>query len=499
MKVKNINLILCFVVLLCSCNDWLDLEPRTQKETSKLFSKQQGFEDALAGTYMELLHDRAYGEDLMMGKIEFLANLWTPAGKLEDLDGLLSGEEALCLHKYDHKTAISYFSQIYEQLYKVVLGSNAILQYIDRDTTIFEEGAYAMLKGEALAIRAFCHFDVLRLWGPVPGTEEEGKPILNYVKTVSLVPHAISTYDEFKNQLLEDLTIADSLLAIGYDKYRKGVFNDNNFFEHYPFRFSTFGVRALLARVWLWFGEDRLAYEYATGIIEDAKAGAIPAVKDASGSKLRLGGKDDFVKVKQYSLLVEHLLSLYQFDLETKYDALFGGESGESVPKVYKSSNSDLVARDVFDNRTTDYRYNLWDMLYSKDGESYFTLRKKYECSEDKIGAADRRYIPLIRLSEMYFIALETGDDLSEKYKLWIEFRVKRNVPAVAFPADKRGLQKVLMTEYRREFYGEGQVFYLYKRLNIGIEDFLWATPGMEINYVLPAPESENFYKTASN
>lgn len=492
---KNINLLLCLVLLTFSCNDWLDIDPRTQKETSELFLAQKGFEDALTGTYLNLMNDYAYGESLTMTKIEFLANLWTPSGGLDITQGGLTEEGALCLHQFDHGSVKETISNIYEQLYKAILGASSILEYVDNDLSIFEEGAYEMIKGEALAIRAMCHFDILRLWGPVPGTQTE-EPILNYVKTVSKIPHGISTYEEFKAQLFQDLNMADSLLAIGFEKYTDGAFEKNIYLRHYPFRFNVFAAKGLLARAHLWFGEDQLANEYASYVIQASKKQEIPAAADGSIATVRLGNRFEFELSKEYNLPVEHLLCLYHFDLEVKFKKLFGGESAVAAtsPLLYRDKISIIVARDIFDNITSDRRYAyLWEQWYASS-ERYFTLRKKYEC-DPKIDPYDRRYIPLIRLSEMYFIAIETGEDMTEKQNLWKEFRESRDVNAYPLPQSKEALQKLLLAEYRREFYGEGHTFYQYKRLNVSLDDFLWAVSDMNIQYVLPAPETENFYK----
>ena len=39
------------MIVLTSCNDWLDVEPETSVDEKKLFSTEQGFKDAMAGNY----------------------------------------------------------------------------------------------------------------------------------------------------------------------------------------------------------------------------------------------------------------------------------------------------------------------------------------------------------------------------------------------------------------------------------------------------------------
>ena len=53
MKIKNniytVLLAVGFTLMVCSCNDWLDVQPKSQVEDSELFTSQQGYKEALAG------------------------------------------------------------------------------------------------------------------------------------------------------------------------------------------------------------------------------------------------------------------------------------------------------------------------------------------------------------------------------------------------------------------------------------------------------------------
>ena len=46
--IKTFAVLLC-TALLSSCSDWLDVEPETSVDESKLFSPEQGCRDAMAG------------------------------------------------------------------------------------------------------------------------------------------------------------------------------------------------------------------------------------------------------------------------------------------------------------------------------------------------------------------------------------------------------------------------------------------------------------------
>ena len=75
--------------------------------------------------------------------------------------------------------------------------------------------------------------------------------------------------------------------------------------------------------------------------------------------------------------------------------------------------------------------------------------------------------MPLIRLAEMYLIkseALYRLGKMDEALATINQVRKARNLPALGeMPAD---FFTELVHEYRRELLGEGQLFFLYKRLN---------------------------------
>ena len=67
---------------------------------------------------------------------------------------------------------------------------------------------------------------------------------------------------------------------------------------------------------------------------------------------------------------------------------------------------------------------------------------------------------------------------------------------ATAFPGKQAVTEEILLLEMRKEFVGEGQLFYVYKRLNHDIigntsEDAVKANNGV---FVLPIPEEEIEY-----
>ena len=104
----------------------------------------------------------------------------------------------------------------------------------------------------------------------------------------------------------------------------------------------------------------------------------------------------------------------------------------------------------------------------------------------------------MIRMSEVYYIAAEAIFDSnpSEAIEYLKEVKKGRGVSFNKTGIGKEEFMNILVNDARREFLGEGQILYLYKRLNIPIktgdpyygEDVL---PTDEYA-VLPMPDSES-------
>src|SRR5690606_12113456 len=80
----------------------------------------------------------------------------------------------------------------------------------DAEDVFTTKGLSDLIRSECLGIRAMCHFDLLRLFGPVPGNTTAAS-VLPYVKTLSKTPHPHLGYEDFKAMLMEDLREAEAL------------------------------------------------------------------------------------------------------------------------------------------------------------------------------------------------------------------------------------------------------------------------------------------------
>ncbi|MNL41379.1 SusD family protein [compost metagenome] len=144
---------------------------------------------------------------------------------------------------------------------------------------------------------------------------------------------------------------------------------------------------------------------------------------------------------------------------------------------------------EYYDNAAEDFRYLYW---FAENNEGNFFLKKYAQRTEAAWPVAYRNKMPMIRLPEMYFIAAEAlkATNITKAAELINTVRTHRGLTNVSINAGN--FDAVLLQEFRKEFIGEGQLFFYHKRKNTpriprGTNYDIIALKG----YKLPIPLSE--------
>lgn len=473
-NIKYIASALLVLISISSCKKFLTVNPKTEMSRDLLFANESGFKDALTGVYIQLKEDQSYGKAMTMTTMEHLVSSWDVTNN--------STEQRLGLFNYEDAGVAAALAGIYGQQYKIIASINAILGQIDGKKQVFSPGMYEMIKGECLALRAYCHFDLLRLFGPVPTAPGIGNQ-LPYVQVLSKTPNAAVSYETFKAALLKDLDDAEALekevdpfIKYSMLDFKNGIYKPDNDFVNYRYlRMNYYAVKALQARAYLWFNDQQKAYDCAKVLIDAKNTNADP--------KFRLGTSADMT-AKDYVLSCEHIFGLYDFGLYAKYGQMFG--SGN----IRKGTDATMIKNQLYGNTGTDIREsNLWGQITISSVNSY--VLKRYQVAEAPgTLSVDFKQIPMLRISEMYLIAMETAAQ-AEAQSLWTTFRLARNLTGNTLPTDPVQRQLELLKEYRKEFYGEGQAFFAYKRINATKANVLFIPATATVNYIPPMPKTE--------
>lgn len=482
------NIIAILVVLsglfAVSCNNWLDVNPKTESEITELFEKEAGFEDALIGAYISLANYSTYGAFLTFNGIEHMAN---------NYDSPTSSTEAyLAAHDWDYAYAETSINSTYSALYSTISSANAILEYIDVNSDVFStEDNYKVIKGEALALRAMCHLDILRLFGPVPGTETSDA-ILRYVTEFGNSSTSFSTWAEYTTLLLQDLDEAEELMAdsdpiltnsnatLAAPSDATSSFTGYSYFYAYRYlRLNYYAVKALQARANQWVGNDAAAAAAAIVVIEALDYGV-------SGKRFPLGSTNAFTSTETDFLFAdEHIMAISDPDLYDKYSTYFSTallHKGENMSEI-----NTYIAGDIYGNSGMDFRETCaWWSTYASGDGNYYGICNKYFTEATTTDDNGLR-IPLIRVSEMYLIVADCAE-ISVAQQYLDEFRDSRNLSSLIIDENSRAA--AVVDETRKEFYAEGQMFYAYKRNNYTKAQILWAVMDTP-DYVLPLPYNE--------
>ena len=496
MKIYKNTIRLCALSLVCalcaSCNDWLDVRPDTEQKEDGQFSTEKGFQTALTGCYLQMAGQDAYGLRLTMTSVENLANLWRINPSTTRY-----GERDLSRHDYTTDQAKSTMKGIYTALFKTVAQANMIIKNGEQNTAVFKEKRmHDIVLGEAYAIRAYCQLDILRLFGQVPGGQKEVKLPYSEATSINDIPQYYN-FSDYAAKLTSDLERAEQLLkdsdpacTYPYNRtYATGeVYEKNTFLMYRQMRLNYWAVRALHARMALYTGDKQTALTIARDLIN----AQLP-----DGTAVRpLSGLNDY-KLGYTTCPNECFFSLSKYDVQN-YTVGWFTDNADNVVASYdenKLAISNEMLTELFDgeNIESHNRYaNLWNQRLKDESGYMWCGFLRYSNDEEKATNPQLYYqiVPMLRTSEMYLIAMETSSDLSEVNRLYTDYMLSHNV-ATSQPFESlQDVRTWIENEYRREFYGEGQMFYTYKRL--GEKNIKWLkTPADETTYIIPLPETE--------
>lgn len=278
--------------------------------------------------------------------------------------------------------------------------------------------------------------------------------------------------DPFAEQLKSDNGAANTL--------------SDDFFTWRRFRMNHLAVKGIQARLALYLGDTQGAHTLATELIG--------MTGDEDGPLIGMSGTED-LPMGYFACPGECLLALSKYDLSTYAGSLLiGGEADKSVTTSnlvisMKMLGELFAGEDIQAHNRYDYLWNK-DLKSSSATGSYAALKKYYYTDNETSGKMyNQKIIPLLRMSEIYLIAMETSENLQEVNKLFGDYLAARGVTARTF-ASLDEARAWVIDEYRREFYGEGVMFYVYKRLFA--REMKWGgEPLTEEAYILPLPESE--------
>ncbi len=470
-KKYNQIILLCLLsIVLGSCKKYLEIQPEDKYTEDQIFSNESAIQEVLNGLYNSLANNSLYGANLTTTAIETLAQRYNPSG-YSDLTIIYS-----YLQQYNYSDIYSvqpFFDDLWTQAYFTIAQANKFIAKLDeanQNGVISTEKA-DLLKGEAIGIRALIHFDLLRLFGPIYSTSPDEDAIPYYTKA-NAKTQPILPASQVMDSILSDLSNAQELLENDPIIVR-GIVASEDFYSSYRNqRLNYYAIMALRARVCLYAGNTILAHDLAKEVLDEG---------------------ENLFPWLNYSIVLEPdnpdrifstevLFGIYNFNMYTNFTNYFSSDLRDD--QILSAHPDKLIQ--VFENNENDYRYTTtW--LNSVKGYRIF-----YKFADIPDQTKPWRFIqPLIRKSELYYILAETETDSEAALNYLNTVRYNRGLIDLT---NVSAINTEIQKEYKKEFWGEGQLFFYYKRKNIsnipnGTDGYDWST--VSPVYVVPLPLSE--------
>lgn len=461
MKHNKLHIVFCTaaVALLCSCSDWFDITPKTDIKAEDLFETESGFQSALAGIYIGLTDQNSYGGNYTFGQLDRMVQFYDRIPGNEIVDPSVIFDYTTENNSYNTKAVIA---NMWSSSYNLIANTNNFLSWLDRNGEHVINSAQTrdMMRGEALALRGFLHFDLLRLWGPMYRSDSTALSIpYRVVADASRQP--LLPANQIVANIMSDLAQARTLLS-----FEKGTSLSES---ERRFRLNYYAVTALMARVSNYRGDKSSAMTYAEEVINDCGLGLMDNCRTSP------------------ALFGETIFALSVYDMEENLRDYWA--EGPTFNTQLSLNQSKLEA--IFETNGVGNN----DMRARK-GEGFLTYDDSNEAISRKYIKNDDEEIPLIRLAEMYYICCECAP-LAEAGSYINEVRQKRGISRTYdynFLSENERIE-ALNLEYRKDFYAEGQYFHFLKLHEYSTFLNCPLTGGMtEQQYVFPLPDAEKEY-----
>lgn len=454
------TLILLSLILLggiCTgCDRFLDVQPKDQYTEKQLLATRGGYYTAMNGLYNNLTSNSLYGKNLSYELIDVISKRYAPLAKSTYLTSLNSWG-------YAEENVSKALESTWATAYTTILNCNVILENLATQQGILSPAETNLMKGELLALRAFLHFDMLRLFGPIY-KEDPSAPSIPYNESVKIMNLPLLSADSIvHNKIMRDLDEAEKLLAkdpvIPEGPMASALEDENEVYLRYrQLRMNYYAVLALKARVYLYAGEKDKALQAAYKLLKDKTVSEwFPPVDP---NKLLANNVDP-----DRVFSTEVLMGIY---MKKRGDIYTYSFDAENAGNNFLQPRNSFVDGNLFAGETQDYRYqSQWAQATSIGVTGHiFTKYKAIQDGDAKLFYSS--FMPLIRLSEMYYIAAECEPKVSDGNSWLNQIRTLRGLPEITI-TDENELMSKLRIEYLREFWGEGQIFFMYKRLFVNI------------------------------
>ncbi len=420
-KINNLYLIIMIAgaTIIGGCKkSFLEQTPNDSLTPEQALKDESGLTNAVNGAYSALRAVNVFGRNFVITGDLMADNTYVEvknSGRyliqysytMSSSDGIASGEWA---------TAYTGIQRVNRVIDADVTGSNV-----------------ASIKAEAYAIRALLYFKLVTLFAK-PYTDDPG------ALGVPLVLHYDPYYLPTRNSVTEVYQQIVSDL--------KTAFQDAPDYVNSS-RFSKYSIEALLAKVYLYMGDNTNAKTAAVDVINNGGFTLVtPANYDSYWANPSY--RDDMVE------------TLFEVDADVIDNNNFDDYAG-----MYLNGYDDIYAsQQLYDlYSATDVRKSVMQPGTTKSGAAAIIVTKF-----PNAGNADRDNIKVLRLSDVYLIAAEASLPGNESDALmYLNALMAKRDPSLVYSSTGSALLNDIITERRKELAFEGDRFSDLNRLKLPI------------------------------
>lgn len=343
---------------------------------------------------------------------------------------------------------------VWNMLYKYIYQANAIIGGV-QESRHLSEPVKRQLKGEALFVHAFCHYNLLQLFGDVP-----------LITTTNYEVNAVAArqpIDAVLSYIVTELREASVLLDMSYRDGKNALTTER-------VRPNAAAAAALLARVYMLQGNWLEAERYSTIIINE--------------NSYQLSRDPEQVFLRSGQEAIWQLMSVVP-----------GYDSYSAAFLLFNDAPHDISVQPSLVNifHPEDKRRHQWFSIQT-DGTTTTCLPYKYRVTRT-VGET-REYTTMLRLSEIYLVracARSQLNNLSGAESDLNKIRERAGLSAVT------GLTKIALTdsiilERRRELFCEsGDRWFELKRTNAAnqVLSLFKGNTWQETDQLYPVPQAE--------
>ena len=414
-----------------SCDGFLDRIPTDSVVSESAMATLADAEVVANGLYTDLKYYTMYGS-----YIPYMGDM-----RGDNLYPTNASGTGRTIYTLEYEPVQSTYFGMWQNYYTTIMRANTLIANIETIPVMSsaDQAKKDDILGQALAIRALCHWDIARLYG-YPYMKDNGASLGAVVLTEVVAPSESklprNTVAETYAQVEKDLTLA--LTKLSKSK------NDGHF--------NYWAARMLQAKVALYKGDWQTAFTAASEVVESSPYRMVP-----NSEYLAYWGK----QCDDESVLEFLVTNTGDIDSDggfyTMYHNMWFDDKAAGADIIPSKAWKDLFADTPNDVRAQMIAYDDPETGAIKSGEYWL---KKFIGNKD-LGYTFRRNNPRIfRITDAYLMAAEAALELAGKQDIANEYLnavVKRADPTAA---DVVATLDRIQIERQKEFIGEGHRFF---------------------------------------